>query len=31
VLAFTDATHGWLEAAGTIWHTTDGGRGWTRA
>jgi len=31
VLAFTNATHGWLEAAGTTWHTTDGGRSWTPA
>jgi photosystem II stability/assembly factor-like uncharacterized protein len=30
-LAFTDATHGWLVAAGATWHTIDGGRTWTRA
>jgi len=30
-LAFTDATHGWLVAAGATWHTADGGRTWTPA
>ncbi len=30
-LAFTDSARGWLEAAGTTWHTADGGRSWTRA
>jgi photosystem II stability/assembly factor-like uncharacterized protein len=30
-LAFTDATHGWLLAAGATWHTADGGRDWTPA
>jgi photosystem II stability/assembly factor-like uncharacterized protein len=29
--AFTDATHGWLVAAGATWHTADGGRAWTPA
>lgn len=30
-LAFTDATHGWLVAAGATWHTADGGHTWTPA
>lgn len=30
-LAFTDAAHGWLVAAGATWHTVDGGRTWTPA
>ena len=30
-LAFTDVTHGWLIAAGTTWHTADGGRSWAPA
>jgi hypothetical protein len=30
LLDFTDVSHGWLVLGNATWHTTDGGRTWTR-
>jgi photosystem II stability/assembly factor-like uncharacterized protein len=31
LLAFSDASHGWLVPGNATWRTADGGRTWTRS
>jgi hypothetical protein len=31
LLAFSDASHGWLVLGNATWRTSDGGRTWTRS